>query len=132
MNTLMQSVCVDLDGTLAQYRGDYQPGIIGDPIDGAREFMEKLFEKYWVIVHTCRFEVGSIETWLIRNRIPFGEVHCGKGKPHAVAYVDDRAVECRPQAGGVESYNRAIERIDLLAEKWSSELEHLLTITDLL
>ena len=49
-----KTVCVDLDGVLAQYDGWQGLENIGDPVEGAREFMEDLSKKYHVLVHTAR------------------------------------------------------------------------------
>lgn len=104
----MRTVCVDLDGVLAQYDGWKGVTNIGDPVPGAREFMEGLKTFSKVVVHTTRTNsdvnleldqaglVATVEGWLDKHEIPFDAVAFG-GKPLAVAYVDDRAVLCRPQ-----------------------------------
>lgn len=38
-----QIIALDLDGTVATYTGWQGPHHIGDPIDGAIEFIEKLY-----------------------------------------------------------------------------------------
>ncbi len=105
-----RTVCVDLDGVLAKYDGWKGLETIGDPIDGAREFMQTLSEKYFVLVHTARIANENVKTedhiqrvknmvveWLVENEIPFGDVFIGRGKPLASAFIDDRGVSCRPQ-----------------------------------
>ncbi len=108
-----KTICVDLDGVLAQYDGWKGLENIGEPIAGAREFMASLSEKYFVLVHTARIANENVKTedhvqrvknlvveWLNENEIPFGDVYTGRGKPLASAFIDDRAVSCRPQEDG--------------------------------
>ncbi len=115
-------VCVDLDGVLADYRDGFK-GIdhIGDPIDGAAAFTHALHEFARVVVFTTRCKVypegtpgpdgvpevnrssqevlaGKVKAWLDRHGFAYDEVYVGQGKPFAAAYVDDRAVVCRPQS----------------------------------
>ncbi|MDH3492267.1 MAG: hypothetical protein OEM82_01865 [Acidobacteriota bacterium] len=105
-----RTVAVDLDGVLAEYDGWKGLENIGDPIEGAKEFMEALSEKYFVLVHTARIANENVKTedhvqrvknlvveWLRENEIPYGDVYTGRGKPLASAFIDDRAVSCRPQ-----------------------------------
>lgn len=107
---MRQSVCVDLDGVLAQY--DHWRGIhhIGDPIPGAVEFTYELGKLARVIILTCRCKgdgpgrnddpvmlAGLVSAWLTKHGFYFDEVYIGQGKPVAAAYIDDRAIMCRPQ-----------------------------------
>lgn len=108
-------VCVDLDGVLAAYDGWQGLAHIGDPLPGAHEFVTELAEVADVVVYTTRCsgepdDRGDISPltpgqarihvidWLERNEFPFADVYIGQGKPRASAYVDDRAVVCRPQS----------------------------------
>ena len=98
MSDKKHTVCVDLDGVLAQYSGWRGEEVIGDPVPGAVDFMARLRERYKVVVHTTRAntEAGLAATiaWLQKWGVAFDEV---EGKPIAIAYVDDRAVNARPQ-----------------------------------
>ncbi len=40
--------------------------------------------------------MSIIEQWLIQHDLPFDSIAGSEGKPISVAYVDDRAVACRP------------------------------------
>lgn len=118
-----RAVCVDLDGVLARYDGWNGPDKIGKPIPGAREFLESLREKYRVVVYSSRLSSDSagreeilrmrhfIEKWLTENGLPFDEVYAGIGKPLAVAFIDDRAVRCRPQ-DDPEAFEKALKSLD--------------------
>lgn len=133
MSYFKKTVCVDLDGVLAQYDGWKGDDIIGDAIPGAHDFVRRLMEFSIVSVFTTRIsvtlrpvpagfsprptleipnlelhpsdqwalELGSrIYDWLAKHDFPEGvAVWLGHGKPIAAAYVDDRAVVCRPQDG---------------------------------
>jgi hypothetical protein len=107
-------VCVDLDGVLAEYSGWKGLGEIGVPIEGAKEFMTKLSAVAEPVVFTtrCSLDPGdqagtivaspaelreNVVEWLDDNEIPYADVYIGQGKPRAAAFIDDRAVQCRPQ-----------------------------------
>lgn len=127
-----QSVCVDLDATLAHYK-EYSTEI-GIPLFGAKQFMEELHKDFYVIVFSFRaveheWSEEAVCSWLDENDIPFDEIYTGRGKPHATAYVDDRAVECRPQSDP-DAYYNALKRIHLLSMEWTEEIERLLNKKD--
>ena len=106
-------VCVDLDGVLAKY--DTWRGLdhIGEPVNGAVEFAEKLNKKADIIVFTSRCSPERIEEegskyspgqlririieWLEKHGIPYADVYLGQGKPRAAAFIDDRGINCNPQ-----------------------------------
>ncbi len=109
---MKKTVCVDLDGVLADYSKGWQ-GVdkIGDPIPGAVEFTKNLREFARVVIYTTRckgkmfdrnerpeFLAGIVKAWLDRNGFAYDEIDVGQGKPIAAAYIDDRAVVCRPQS----------------------------------
>ena len=122
---MKKSVCVDLDGVLAQYDGWKGVEIIGDPILGAREFLLKLREKYFIVIHTTRTNslvnkgMGErelrliVEDWLVKNDMIFDAITVKDGKPIAVAYVDDRAVMCCPQKSD-KAFENALLAVDYL------------------
>jgi len=107
----MKTVCVDLDGVLAEYGGWKGVQHIGDPIPGAREFMAALYD---IPIKLCVWTTRTnpvvnkdsklsdrelsffVDDWLTKHDIIFDYVAYGAGKPLACAYVDDRAVVCRP------------------------------------
>ena len=83
---------IDLDGTLAYSEPpDYE---LQEPIEGAREAMEKLTSKGWkIIIYTARpwIDYEIIENWLNKYQIPFRRIICGK--PLGKYIVDDRNLE---------------------------------------
>ena len=107
----IKTVCVDLDGVLAAYDGWKGVGYTGPPIPGAKQFIEAIQSlPAKVCIWTVRTNVLAnrdsglgerelrllVEDWLVKHGIPFDSIACGEGKPLAAAYVDDRAVCCRP------------------------------------
>jgi len=116
------AVCVDLDAVLAKYKGWRGLEKIGDPIPGSREFLTEIKKKFRVIIYTSRINLehmrvdevarlrAHIEHWLNENELPFDDVFTGFGKPLAVAFVDDRAVSCRPQEDE-EAFENALREI---------------------
>ena len=120
-------VCIDLDGVLAQYDGWAGAEVIGDPVDGAVEFTRRIAEFADIMVHTARFELRPkrdyaaveqvLRAWLDEHQFAYHEIHTGQGKPGADAYIDDRAVSCRPQEQGLAAFENAELRARLLADK---------------
>lgn len=112
-----RSVCVDLDGLLADYsRGWRGLDEIGEPLPGAVEFTHHLRTFARVVIYTTRCNAdfkrpagetvetlcGRVTDWLDRHGFAWDEVYTGQGKPMSAAIVDDRAVQCRPQDGDPE------------------------------
>ena len=118
---MKKTVAVDLDGVLATYDGWKGIDNIGEPIVGAVQFTKDLSAFARVVIFTtrcktypptapgpkgmpepCRDDVNAlvqrVVEWLDRHGFAWHEVYCGQGKPFAAAYIDDRAVVCRPQA----------------------------------
>jgi len=104
-------VCVDLDGVLVKYEGWKGPGVLGEPFDGAVDFIHELSRIADVVIFTVRLnrdvsgqvdprlwqaEHDGIRKWLDENGFEQVRLATDRGKPIAVAYVDDRAVVCKP------------------------------------
>ncbi|MBX2883397.1 MAG: hypothetical protein KTR32_25815 [Granulosicoccus sp.] len=117
-------VCVDLDGVLCSRQYATGATEFGEPIDGAREFMQSLAEFAHTIIYTSRLgasasEKGTdatamataIKNWLDQHHIDFAEICTDKSKPIADAYVDDRAVSCRPEQDGVAAFATATDAV---------------------
>lgn len=133
-------VAVDLDAVLASSDGG--PGPIGEPLPGAAEFTKALAARFDVLVFTARVrynpcglsapgygaddgaadrpwslvaQVAMVRDWLDRHGFAYHAVWEGAGKPSAAAFVDDRAVECRPQKFGASEYDAALRAVLELA-----------------
>lgn len=125
---MRKTVAVDLDGVLAQYDNWKGVECIGDPIEGAREFISNLLSEFKVVIHTTRCSQTSnqgytehsleehIRNWLTKHKFPAGiEIWVREGKPIAVAYIDDRAVCCKPQTNP-KAFIEALDKVRELAE----------------
>jgi hypothetical protein len=96
-------LCVDLDGTLAEYNGWHGFTAIGKPIPAVVDMVRReAASGSYIIIHTCRVTtidnrvihqaVGAIEKWLRKNKIPHDDIWSTVGKPYGAWYVDDKAV----------------------------------------
>lgn len=125
----MKTWIIDLDATLAQYeRGDVQKfGIdhIGDPIPDAVDFVNELSKTGKITIFTVRASleqndgsiekrdqaVASIAKWLNKHNFNWNEIYIGEGKPDGTAFIDDRAVQCRPQENP-KAYQEVLDYIN--------------------
>lgn len=117
----MRSVTVDLDATLAQYEDMIKIDIIGDPLKGAKEFLEELHGLGCkIIIFTVRAncDVGykAVENWLKQHNMKYDSIWTGNGKPNATAFIDDRGVSCRPQESD-SAYHNALEMVKYILSK---------------
>lgn len=96
------AVAVDLDGVIFEYDGWRGPDHFGDPLPGAKEFLQSLRDMgIRIIIHTARTNkthgdpdevAAAITNVLWVADLEFDEVWTGRGKPIALAYIDDRAI----------------------------------------
>lgn len=123
------TIALDLDGVLANYDGWKGIYHIGDPIPGAVDFCNKLSEKYKVVINTSRCSQDGksghdsdylklqVTKWLDKHGFKYDDVYTGQGKVIASAYVDDRAVSCRPldrDGNLMDVYQDALDKTDYL------------------
>ena len=91
-----QTVCIDFDGVILRQgvRWVNAAQIIGTVMPGAREAIEGLRQTFTIIVCSARCAhpgaTKAIKSWLNSNGITVDGVQ--HEKPHACAYIDDRAV----------------------------------------
>lgn len=124
---MKKTIAVDLDGVLAQYSGWQGLEHFGRPLPYAGQFMERLKSLGHVMVYTTRTNaschpdysgdalVSVVKDWLDKYNIPYDRIYEGEGKPIASAYVDDRAVTCRPQDDGPHiAYDLAYDAVEEL------------------
>ena len=112
-------ICVDLDGTLAQYDGWKGENNIGEPIPGAAGAM--LYFRYkkgfTVCVFTTRGNKEVVVSWLNKHNIVYDYIndapvaeHQNPGKPPAKYFIDDRAIRFEG------SWTRVLRQIEELDE----------------
>jgi hypothetical protein len=95
-------VAVDLDGTLAEYDGGFDPDYIGTPIASAVDKVAKLKRAGCrIVIFTCREDNETLRGWLAQAGVPYDAINenpdvsrseMGSGKVMADVYWDDRAV----------------------------------------
>lgn len=88
---MKQTVAIDFDGVLNNYRGWCGEEELGSPRDGAALFMKVLSAKYDIVVFTCR-DVQRVREWLKKYNLLHMVQQVTTKKPLAVAYIDDRAI----------------------------------------
>lgn len=112
-----RTVTIDFDGTIHKYNGWKGLGVLDEPIPGAVEFVNGLYEKYKIVIWTCRLDHrGGVTNWLQKHGFKYDELlteEKSTPKIKALAYVDDRAVSCRPQEN-VNAYADALVQIERL------------------
>lgn len=107
----MSTVCIDLDGVLAQYDGWKGEDVLGEPAPGALEFVRRLLgEGHTVVVHTTRDPV-RVANWLeehdfYRRGVDLGRIYPTQQKEPALVYIDDRGFRF---TGDWEAAYRAIK-----------------------
>jgi len=115
-------VCVDFDNVICYHDISMGPYRFGSVIPGAREFLAELKKKCFVVIYSARVHVDptladDIKEYLDKNNLEYDEIYYGYGKSEAVAYIDDRAIECNPSEDR-EAYSRALNRIDNYIQKY--------------
>lgn len=112
------TICVDLDGVLADRTYTKGKTDIGDPIDGAVDFTHELAEFSEILILTARFsdikdQAGidkmerSIRTWLDKHNFSYTKIWTKSAKPPAQAYIDDHGVYCCPAKEGIGAFKTA-------------------------
>lgn len=89
-----KTICVDFDGVIHKYNGEYSPGVFNEPKEGAMEALAKLHDAgYRVVVLTARADLASVKAYIIEH---LGDkvfpIRVTDIKPPAIAYIDDRAI----------------------------------------
>jgi len=97
-----KTICIDFDGVLHPYDSWNDGKLNPNPLSGAKEAIDKLKNKFKIVIYTTRASASShnpterneqiknIEQWLTKHNIPFDEIT--GDKVGAVAYIDDRAI----------------------------------------
>ena len=106
----MENICIDFDGVIhimkgydEHYDGWKNGAIEGELAPGAGEAIEKLQEKYNVIVFTTRDNLTTVSLWLNEHNISCKRVT--NHKPEAIAYIDDKGIR-------FESWDQVMDDIE--------------------
>tara|TARA_Y100000310_G_C20473314_1_gene711161 strand:+ start:393 stop:773 length:381 start_codon:yes stop_codon:yes gene_type:complete len=84
-------VSIDFDGVISSYDGWKGPNHLGEPINGAKEFIERIIKAGFTPVIWTTRDKNKIENWLKENEFPNIEITNNK-YPSSV-YIDDRCVQ---------------------------------------
>jgi hypothetical protein len=98
--TYKPTICIDVDGVIADYSQGFKgPKVIGAPLPGAREFLERLREAGWKIVIFTTRGNDVMEQYMEQHSLYYDEINDNSslrgenpGKPIAAVYLDDRGI----------------------------------------
>lgn len=82
---------IDLDGVINDYNGVFDKDNIPEIKEGAKEFLEKLFEEYDIKIFTTRNRLLTSK-WLVKNNLDSFVKDVTNVKEPAYLYIDDRCV----------------------------------------
>lgn len=112
------NIGVDFDGVIHKNSKGYHDGTIYDePVEGVRESLQKLSEKYTVIIYTAKARkdrglvngmsgTQMIWEWLKKHDLNQYVSKVTAEKPRAVAYIDDKGIR-------FDNWNNVLSQIDL-------------------
>lgn len=112
--TVKPIVCVDFDGVLNDYHGYKGSDELYEPLTGAREFLQKLSEKYTIIILSARTP-AKIYDWLIEHDLSKYVCDVTRVKPGAVAYIDDRSIRFDG------NYHKVLYELERFKTHWEKE-----------
>ena len=107
-------VCVDFDGVLNDYHGYKGSDELYEPLTGAKEFLQKLSEKYTIIILSARTP-AKIYDWLIEHDLSKYVCDVTRVKPGAVAYIDDRSIRFDG------NYHKVLYELERFKTHWEKE-----------
>ena len=86
-----KTILLDLDGVINTYNRDYNPDYIPPLRTGARQFLEKLSQKYKIKLFTTRNKMLA-SMWLLENNLNEFISDVTNTKELCWLFVDDRCV----------------------------------------
>ena len=104
VNASEKTIALDFDGVIHKNsKGYYDGTIYDDPIEGVKESLEQLSEKYTLIIYTTKAKpdrglingrrtIELIWEWLNKHDLAKYISKVTSEKPRAVVYIDDKAV----------------------------------------
>lgn len=108
-------VAVDFDGVLTKYIKFTHKNQMGDPMEGSRDFLEKLARmKMNVDIYTAR-NPKDVRQWLERNNMGHLVNDVTNEKKQAIAYIDDRGIQFKGD------YNDIINQLTNFEPYWKDK-----------
>ncbi len=99
-------VCIDLDGVLNTYSGNYVENEIPPIRYGAHDFLQKLSEQYLIYIFTTR-NIDLVDKWLTENNLKeYINKITNIKEPYASIFLDDRAINFNGNLD--DAYNKII------------------------
>ncbi len=85
-------ICIDLDGVLNVYTGNYNKHLIPPIRTGAFQFIKKLSKDFRIVIFSVR-DIKLIKDWLVENDLITYVYDISNEKtPYATVFLDDRAI----------------------------------------
>jgi hypothetical protein len=114
----MRIVCVDFNGVLDTYEGWRGAKHFDGPRAGARDFLEALTKRgYIVVVFTTRY-AADVWQWLAAHDLDRLVTDVTDRKPAAHVFVDDRAICFRGD------FSSTLAEIDTFTAHWGEDTDH--------
>ena len=113
------TICIDFDGVIHESNKGFHDGrCYGSPINKTYEALKELSVNYSLVIYTCKAnpnrplidgKTGTelVWEWLEKHNMSNYIDDVVFGKPHALAYIDDKAIR-------FDSWETALEDINTL------------------
>jgi hypothetical protein len=98
-------IAIDFDGVIHSFEFGFHDGTIyGTPIPGSRESLERLSQKFKLILYTAKAKpdrplvngktgVELVQEWLEKYELDKYFVEITAEKPRCLCYIDDKAIQ---------------------------------------
>ena len=98
-------IAIDFDGVIHSFEYGYHDGTIyGTPIPGSKESLERLSQKFTLILYTAKAKpdrplvngktgIELVQEWLVKYELDKYFVEITAEKPRCLCYIDDKAIQ---------------------------------------
>lgn len=98
-------IAIDFDGVIHSFEHGYHDGTIyGTPIPGSKESLEKLSQKFTLILYTAKAKpdrplvngktgIELVQEWLEKYELDKYFIEITAEKPRCLCYIDDKAIQ---------------------------------------
>ncbi len=107
-------IAIDFDGVLAEYEGYKGEEILGKPIHGAKEFINKILDSGLSYVIFTTKPAEKVMAWINKNKFPKPESITNKKIPSPL-YIDDRCIRF------VGDFDKLLEDIKNFHPYWKED-----------